>query len=388
MKSLKIRRKDHPRVEVNGMTRVLFSRSNPIAPDPRVEKEASALVEAGFEVQAVAWDRSALLPSTEKRSGFRIHRLAIRAEFGHGIGNLPALLRWQAGLALWLLRRRSEFDIIHACDFDTVLPALLCKILFRKRVVYDIFDFYADHLRATPRPIKWFIRRIDLFVISLVDATILVDESRREQILGADPEKLIIIYNSPKDVHLNSRNADSNGLLKIIYVGLLQVERGLLELLEVLRRYPEWHLDLAGFGGDEERIYWVAKMLPNVTWHGRISYEETLNLSDQANTFIATYDPMIPNHRYSSPNKVFEAMMLARPVVVAKGTNMDRMIEKWDCGLVVDYGNLDALEQALLQLANDSALQRKLGENGRRAYESEYSWEHMKERLLRLYDEF
>ena len=368
--------------------RVLFCRSNAIAPDPRVEKEATALLEFGYEVQAIAWDRSASLPSAERHLGFWIHRLLIRAEFGHGIGNLPALLRWQAGLTFWLLKQQAGYDIIHACDFDTVLPALLCKLLFRKKVIYDIFDFYADHLRATPRLVKALIRWLDLFVIGLADATILVDESRCEQISAAHPKKLTVIYNAPKDVNFGSRNADSDGLLRIVYVGLLQEERGLLELLEVLRQYPKWHLDLAGFGGDEERIYAIANSLPNVTWHGRISYEQTIHLSARANVFIATYDPLISNHRYSSPNKIFEAMMLAKPVVVAKDTNMDWIIDKWECGLVVEYGNLKNLEQVLCKLADDPFLRKKLGMNGRRAYDIKYSWEQMKERLCRLYNEF
>jgi glycosyltransferase involved in cell wall biosynthesis len=112
-----------------------------------------------------------------------------------------------------------------------------------------------------------------------------------------------------------------------------------------------------------------------------------LHISTQANAFIATYDPSIPNHRYSSPNKIFEAMMLAKPVVVAKNTNMDRIVEFWECGLVVEYGNLVALEQALSMLANDLGLQTRLGKNGRKAYKMEYSWEKMQERLLALYHE-
>jgi len=367
--------------------RVLFCRSNPVAPDPRVEKEARALVEAGYEVQVIAWDRSAKLPSPEAPHGFQIHRLPIRAEFGHGLGNLPALLRWQFGLAAWLLRHRTSYDIIHACDFDTILPALLGKLFFRKKVIYDIFDFYADHLRATPLIIRSLIRGLDLFIIGLADATILVDESRRAQISGARPRRLVFIYNSPQEVELDVGQKDDSSSFRIVYVGLLQVERGLLELLDLVGRHPEWRLDIAGFGGDEEKIYSRVKDLPNATWHGRIPYEEALRLSRCADAFIATYDPSIPNHRYSSPNKIFEAMMLAKPVVVAKNTNMDRIVEKCECGLVVEYGNLVALDQALTMLANDRALQTRLGENGRKAYKMYYSWKRMQERLRALYHE-
>ncbi|PKN93172.1 MAG: glycosyltransferase WbuB [Chloroflexi bacterium HGW-Chloroflexi-6] len=365
--------------------RILFCRSNPIAPDPRVEKEAAALTAAGYQVQAIAWDRSGSLPLADKKAGFQIHRLPIRAAFGHGMGNFPALIKWQFGLLNWLISQRKTYDVIHACDFDTILPALVCKLLFRKSVVYDIFDFYADHLRATPGWIKTLIRKFDLFIIGQVDAAILVDEARGQQINGSHPKQLIFIYNSPEETLPALANTERKFPFRIVYVGLLQVERGLLELLDILEKHPDWHLDLAGFGGDEDQIQARAALLPNVLWHGRIAYDETLRLSQQADALIATYDPSIPNHRYSSPNKVFEAMLLSKPIVVAQDTNMDCIIEDNKCGLVVPYADVDALEQAFLHLFTEPGLCLALGQNGRNAYEKKYGWPIMKTRLLNLY---
>jgi glycosyltransferase involved in cell wall biosynthesis len=299
------------------------------------------------------------------------------------MGNLPQLIRWQVGLWRWLARHRREYDLLHACDFDTVLPALLAKLLWKKRVVYDIFDFYAEHLRRTPGWIKALIRRLDLWSAARVDALILADDSRRQQVRGAHPPRLEVIYNSPEDVPV--RAAAPGGEFRLAYIGLLQVERGLFEVLEVLRRHPDWRLDLAGFGGDQEALLEAARALPNVAWHGRIPYEQALQLSAAADALFATYDPSIPNHRYSSPNKIFEAMLLGKPVVVARGTNMDEIVVRHDCGLVVEYGCVDELEAALARLAEDAALRLRLGLNARRAYETVYGWERMRERLLALY---
>jgi glycosyltransferase involved in cell wall biosynthesis len=371
---------------------VVFLRSNPIAPDPRVEKEASCLADAGYSVRVIAWDRSAELLALEERGKVRIERLPIAARYGRGLANFPALLRWQMGLVHWLSAHRNEYTIIHACDFDTILPALWLKAHHGKTVVYDIFDFYADHLRATPSWIKGAIRRMDTWAIGRADALILADDARLRQIGGASPRSVTVIYNSPEDEKQSledeaRRSADSaqEWRLKIAYVGLLQIERGLVELLEVLARRPEWHLDLAGFGGDEEQVLQLARALPNVTWHGRVLYDEALALSAQAEVLVATYDPTIPNHRYASPNKIFEAMMLGKPVVVAAGTHMDELIQAGGCGLVVQYGDVDALEGALASLAADPALRQALGEAARSLYERSYSWERMRQRILDLY---
>ncbi len=372
----------------NGKAKVLICRSNPIAPDPRVEKEARSLSKGGYSVQILGWDRTGGLPEKEELGWAQINRQSIRSGFARGLMNILPLLRWQVHLLAWLVRHRREYDIVHACDFDTILPALVCKKIFHKKVIYDIFDFYADHLRATPASIKRLIRHVDLWVIGQVDALLLVDEQRIEQIAGAHPKRLAVFYNTPEDVSPELASSTTDDIsIHLVYVGLVQFERGLLDILEVMRRHPEWKLDLAGFGGDEEQIRKAAEDTPNVTWHGRVRYETALLLSSHANVLVALYDPRIENHRYASPNKIFEAMMLGKPVIVARDTHMDRIIEQAGCGLVVDYGDVAGLEGALVRLDKDPRLRLRLGQSGRQAYEQKFSWTLMERRLLDLYHE-
>lgn len=368
--------------------RVVFCRSNPIAPDPRVEKAAMVLADAGYRVQLLGWDRSGDLPTIDRLGALSYERLPIRANYGTGLGNLPGLIRWQAGLMYWLIRNRRDIDLIHACDFDTVLPALISNWLFGVQVVYDIFDFYADHLRATPSWLKNLIRALDLWVIDRVDAVILTDEARFEQIGKKASERFVVINNTPQDITENFENQDHAQTwyqLRLVYVGLLQIERGLLKVIKIIKKHPEWHLDLAGFGGDQELILDMIASLPNVAWHGRIPYERALTLTATADVVLALYDPELTNHRYASPNKLFEAMMLAKPVIVAKKTNIDKTVGEENCGLVVKYGDMFDLEGAMMKLSSDEDLYCRLGNNGRRAYDRQYNWNKMADRLLELY---
>lgn len=396
--------------------RVVILRATPVAPDPRAEKIARTLMDAGYIVRLVGWDMQGAYPKETNEDGLSVIRLQVKAEFGRGLGNIRHQIRWQAALLVWLIHQHRSFDILHACDFDTVLPALICQRFFGVKVIYDIFDFYAEMLRATPRSVVQVIRRVDLLAMNQADAVILADDSRRQQILGAHPRKLTVIYNcldeiatrvfntppsrenakpptaqelpNPKgSVEPSSPPTRCAGELHIAYVGNLQVERGLLFVLNLLQRHPEWTLDLAGFGGDEKLIQQAAQALPNVTFHGRVPYERALRLSQSADVLFATYDPAIPNNRYASPNKVFEAMMLGKPILVARGTNMDQIITQADCGVVVEYGNQAELETAFCHLADEPAIRRRLGENARHTYETTYNWQKMRDRLLHLYRE-
>ncbi len=370
------------------VARVLICRSNPIAPDPRVERMAQTLSQAGYAVRVVGWDRIGGISFDEPFAGVPLIRLHIKAQFGTGMGNFWPLLRWQWALLRWMLRHQKDFDIVHACDFDTVLPAMISKVLFGKKVIYDIFDFYADHLRQTPGWIKRIIRSVDLWVIHKVDWVIVTDEARLQQIGDLSADCCTVIYNAPQDESQNFEHQvprQTTDQLKLIYVGLLQIERGLLDILNILNNHPNWQLDLAGFGGGEQQILAVTKKMPNVRWHGRIPYQKTISLTCSADIVLALYDPAIPNHRFASPNKLYEAMMLGKPVVVAKNTRIDKIVKLEECGLVVEYGNQVDLEMALRKMHVDVALRERLGTNGRKLYETQYNWTFMEKRIIALY---
>jgi hypothetical protein len=55
--------------------RVLMLLSNPFLPDPRVEKEATALIDAGFHVKILAWDRGKKKPQVTKEKGIDDQRI-------------------------------------------------------------------------------------------------------------------------------------------------------------------------------------------------------------------------------------------------------------------------------------------------------------------------
>jgi glycosyltransferase involved in cell wall biosynthesis len=366
---------------------VVFLRSNPIAPDPRVEKEARVLVEEGYDVRIIGWDRTCELPKFEHSNIGIIERLHIKANFGTGLKNLPYLFKWQWELFKYLMK--NKFDIIHSCDFDTILPAIVSSRFKKNKVVYDIFDFYSEMLRNTPSYLKKMIKWADFYAIKKSDALIICDDSRFEQINGSKPKKTTVIYNSPEEGNSNLYTTENElkkkGKYSIAYVGLLQTERGIMEMMHVISNKPDWFMDIAGFGGDEKLIKDFASQHKNIHFHGRVDYATSLKISRNADVLFATYDPSIPNHRYSSANKLFEAMMLGKPIIVCENTGMDQIVKDLDNGFVLEYGNKSQLERTLEAIASDESKRRRLGQNSRLGYEHKYGWNVMKEKLIDLY---
>lgn len=369
---------------------VFLLRSNPVSPDPRVEKEASALLKMGHKVTILCWDRSATLgkkAALDMADGkaliYRWHR---RAEFGGGVRNIFKLLGFQFFLMVKLFSMRKGVDVIHAADFDTVLPGLLMKFIFKKKLVYDIYDFYVDAF-PVPKYLKRLVKWLDYVAITTADVVILTNEARRRQIEGARPQKTYIIHNTPVDPgarpQLSAGKTDFYQL-RVVYVGVLQPGRLLEEVVDIFIKNPHWELIVAGFGILESQMLNAASCCDNIKYMGRVSYADGLALSATADVLFATYDPDVPNHRFSSPNKLYEAMMLGKPIIVCKGTGVDELVDQEEIGVSIGY-DASEFETTLYRLSQEKTFVIRAEKKARQLYEDHYSWQIMEERLISLY---
>lgn len=357
---------------------VVLLRSNDLIGDSRVQRVRKAIESGGSCVSIIAWDRSteSLLTSAAPTT-----YITIPSQYCSGMRNLFPLLRWQMALFSLLLKRRGEYDAIHACDFDTVLPALLVAKMADKFLVYDMFDYYEEMLKVVPGWIRSCIRWLDHVSVRSANVLILADEARFAQVRSADPARTVIVYNSPVDRY--EALSEASPRWTIGYVGLIQRERGIHHLLEAASRHPEWSVCLAGYGADYLSLKNNAPT--NATFLGKVSPEEALRIMASSAILVGLYDPRVPNHKYASPNKLFEAMMLAKPIIVSDGSTLAERVRAVGNGFVVDFGDVSALEWAVGRLMDDPKGAEAMGRRGRLEYEKHYSWKDMERRVSAIY---
>lgn len=368
---------------------VIFIRSTQITLDSRVLKEANTLVKHGYSVRILGWNRenNDFSERTIKlNNGTAIIQLfGISAGYGDGVKGLHKLILFQLWVFFCLLILNRKYQIIHSCDFDTALPSLLITKLLRKKMVYDIFDYYT-HSHYVPLKLEAFIENIEKYVINQADAVIICTESRYKQIEMPPGEKCIVIHNTP-DLNLTD-NIDicksNSNKLKIVYVGLLQPTRLLEEMAKGMDRRNKIELHIGGIGELEEYFYGLSKEKDNVFYYGRLPYPKVLKLELECDILFATYDPTIKNHKFSAPNKIYEAMALRKPIIVCNNTGVDEMVRQINMGITIGY-SAEEFWNAVDILANDRVLRDQMGLNGRKAYENNYSWNIMEDRLVGLY---
>jgi glycosyltransferase involved in cell wall biosynthesis len=362
--------------------RVVFVRSkSPAGLEPRIAKEAGTLARAGFEVHVILWDRELAYPEEETRDAIRIHRFRLRAPEGQP--SLALLLpRWWAHLFFRLLRLRP--DVVHAVDFDTVVPAYGAAQLAGARLVYDIFDFYAEMITATLSDrLRESLAKWERRMIARADAVIVPDLHRREQFGTTRPKRLVEILNVPEDRPVPRAREDPDQFV-VFYGGMIARDRGLKDLVIACEDVGA-KLVVAGHGPDEAELLDHIESSHASSYLGTISYDEVLERTAACQVVAALYDPGVPNNRFAAPNKLFEAMMFAKPVLVSEDTLAGDIVREVGCGLVVRYGDREALKKALEALMLSSSEAAVMGARGRAAFERGYNWKAMEPRLLDAY---
>jgi len=363
------------------MKKVIMLLSNPFKPDPRVYKEAKSLVNNGYDVTVLAWDRECKYPKKEVIDEIKIERIRLKAPYGK-ITLFIYLYFWWIYEFLFLIK--NKYDIVHACNFDTLLPALIASKLKRKKIIFDIFDFYGKMLPPSLSKFSYILTKLERFFIGYVNAVIIPDKDRKREINYLN-RKIVVIMNTPLDIE-KKKLEKKNIKFQIFYAGLIARERGLENMIKAIEDSDDIELIIAGFGRDEEILIPLFKRSKNVEYIGRLPYEKVLEMTMKSDLLFALYDTEIENNKYASPNKLFEAMMCGKPIIVNKDTTMSKIVKKWNCGLVVPYNNIEKIKESILKIKNDPNLKIELGKNGRRAYGEEYNWKIMEKRLLDLYE--
>ncbi|VEB45455.1 Capsular glucan synthase [Chromobacterium violaceum] len=92
-----------------------------------------------------------------------------------------------------------------------------------------------------------------------------------------------------------------------------------------------------------------------------------------------------PNYVDALPIKLFEYMAAGMPVIASDFPVWREIVADAGCGVLVDPQDAAAIAAAINELLGDEERMRKLGESGKRAVLSKYSWAAEADKLVALY---
>jgi glycosyltransferase involved in cell wall biosynthesis len=122
-----------------------------------------------------------------------------------------------------------------------------------------------------------------------------------------------------------------------------------------------------------------------VDFLGWLPRRDVAALLREARVGVLTFLP-VAGHEDALPNKLFEYMAAGIPVVASYFPLWQRIIEEAGCGIAVDPRDSTAIAAAIDRLLAHGREATDMGERGRLAFQSTYSWDGEAAKLLALYE--
>jgi glycosyltransferase involved in cell wall biosynthesis len=356
--------------------------------DPRIHrKQCVTLADAGYEVHLlIGGDVSGV------EDGIRMHSLSENSE------RPPLRRQWRRQLRASRQAPALGADLYHLHD-PHLIPLGVALKLRGAKVVYDVHEHYPNHaraklaghpVRATLKAAMW--RVLEATARSRFDGFVCASAALAERF----PADRTIVLNNFPILHELALARHRPPLAErdpvALYLGCNRPDRGLHHLVEAARLLPDDLGSTIRLVG-EIRPAHLAEEIRGVPWADRIeilperrSRAWVAEQLSQAALGLALMPPLLNSNEGWRSNKLFEYMAAGLPVIVPDAPRWREITDRYECGLAVPAEDPAAIAAAISKLLRDSDLSARLGDNGRRAVESELNWEMQSASLLELYE--
>ena len=370
------------------MTRILMLLSNGFTHDPRVDAEARSLTRAGYEVTVLCWDRAGTLSPEDVRDGVRVVRLrnnALMRLVRYDLFRLRPFW-WLAASRALELHRQTPFDVVHAHDLDTLPAAVAVKRRTGLPLIYDAHEFFPWMIADVSRAKPWAGRFAGLERRLTPEAELVVAScpALREYFAAMTRAPIATVMNT-RTLVPGEYEPPRNPRMRVVWIGGLHMDRLLVPFAELAVEDDSFEVEIGGWGPAADPIRALAaKSRGNLRFLGAVPMGEVLPRTRAADVAYALYDPSKRLFRLGLPNKLFEALVVGRPLLVAKGTSVGNEVVAADCGLAIEYSK-DALREAIGGLRSDPASRERMGRNALRLAQDRYNWSRDEAALLGVY---
>lgn len=370
--------------------KVLMILSKEFSTDPRVNKEASSLVENGYDVTVICWDRKNSFPCKESINDIKVVRISnsfFMSILFHDLLRNPLWWWYAFRKGVELYEEGFDFDVVHCHDLDTLVAGVLLKKKLGIKLVYDAHEIFGYMIsRDMPQCIVKFAFLMEKKLVNKVDNIVTVNEPLEEYFKLISGKKPVTVIMNCKDLILDEYTPTRNKVFTVSYIGILHKNRMFPEIVDTIGLMNDVKFIIAG---QKENLYNIvkerSKNYSNISFLGTISIGEVIPTTLKSDAIICMINPSDLNDRLALPNKLFEAMVCGRPIITTEGTYSGKLTKKLKCGLVIDY-NKESLKKAILELKNNKNLCEKLGRNGLDEAKKSYNWDAQKIKLLKFYN--
>lgn len=229
---------------------------------------------------------------------------------------------------------------------------------------------------------KIFEQTVSRFVLSRSEQVICVSAAAETiaQSLGA--KQTTVVQNA---VDIEEFSPSPTAEKSLLYIGRLVRNNGIQDLFTALPgivdAHPDLKVHLVGSGPLEETVEETIQTLGLSDSVRIYDYVEDISeMYELASVFCR------PSYSEGLPLTMLEAMASGVPPVITSIAGVPEVVTDRETGILLEPGNPDDIEQAIIELFDDSAFREQLSQNAHEYVVENLTWEQRTKKVIQAYE--
>lgn len=357
------------------MKHIVFTVTNDLSYDQRMQRICSALTDAGFQCTLIGRKRRTSVPL--KNLSFKQIRLNCFFDKGKAF-----YIEYNIRLFFKLLT--TSADIHCGIDLDTAIPSYFTARLKGRPFVYDAHEYFSELEEVVTRPFVHFVwQKVEAFIMRNYNAAYTISEGYSRLFKERYNAELSVVRNVP--VLRNDPTAETKPI--VIYQGALNVGRGLEQSILAMKHIGSLELHIYGDGPikqDLEDLIAREDLNEQVKLLGSLSPDELRTKTREAFVGLTLFSDTGLHHQHSLANRFFDYMHAGIPQVTSRHAEYERFNEKHEVSVLVEEALPENIASAVKSLQSDPALRERLCSNAKEAAKA-HNWQEESKQLIEIY---
>lgn len=359
--------------------KIVFTVTNNLSYDQRMQKICTSLVTNGYDVLLVGVKKfDPVEPLTDKP--FEQKRLPLFFKQGF-------LSFMESNLRFFLFLLFKKFDAICAIDLDTILPVYFLSVIKRKKRIFDAHELFCEthSIAVKSNRIYNIWKYIEKTFLPQFTFGYTVNESLSEEFYKMYQLKYQPVFNTP--FLYENENIKIEKERYILYQGVVNIGRGIKYIIPAMK-HIDTRLKICGSGNYMNEAIALTKELKltdKIEFMGNILPEKLKAITADAYIGLNTLEGKGKSYYLSLSNRTFDYMHACIPQVAMNYPEYKKLNDEIEIAVLVDELNEHSIANAINLLLTDIGLYERLRDNCNIA-RLKYNWAIEEKKLINFYN--
>lgn len=317
--------------------------------DPHYIKRVESFIENGYNVKVYAFQRNH--KSTTNVASFPIEIVG-NAYNNKYIGRICVMLKAIKNIA----KKHGLSDIFFYGGLDI---AMFARLFVKNKYIYEECDLTQTYVSS--KFIQKVLEIIDKRVIKKSLETILTSEGFLDYHSIEKLDNISLLPNKLSPIHRNLAisNKVKSSKFRIAFVGSIRYNTIFNFAYSVGEFFPNITFTFYGINsGFSDKQIKALEKFQNISFMGPFKSLDLAKIYSNVDLLVSTYDVTEENVRYAEPNKLYEAIYYETPIVVSKGTFLERKVNDLGIGYSVDANSISKIREFISNISMDDLMNK------------------------------